>query len=224
MGIEVEISYNLGNQYFKNEMPMRSKVIKRLKKMGAKKEGKYIFKVMKFTPPNGLKNDTLRIRDEGRYVTMTYKRKDVKSGYNEENEVIIDNFEMGVEFVKKMGAKENYFYEKLREVWRYKNTEITFDDSPAIPTIMEIESKVGSEKDIYRIAKKLGFDKKNEGAKRSSELYKELYGFEVNELSIPYEKMKSILGKLCKKNKNKMNKIIKSQIKEYKKIKSQSKK
>ncbi len=227
MSNEVEISFNLGHDLLNNDMPTRSIVTKRLKKMGAKKVGKYLFQVMKFIPPNGSNDDTLRIRNEGRYVTLTYKRKDPKTKYKEEHEVIIDNFGVGIMLLKALGAKENNFYEKIREIWVYENSEIVFDDVPGLPTIIEIEYKDNGsstsikkcEKEIYNVAKKLGINKKsNEDTKRSSQLYKDLYGFQLKDESLPMEKMKNILGKKCKKNKSEMMKIIKYQLKEYKKL------
>jgi predicted adenylyl cyclase CyaB len=224
MSSEVEISFNLNHPLINNDLPTRSEVIQKLKKIGAKKVNTYLFQVMKFIPPNGSKDDTLRIRNEGRYVTLTYKRKDPETKYKEEFEVIIDNFGNGVQLLKALGAKENYFYEKIREIWTYKNTEIVFDDVPGLPTIIEIECKSLSsvkkcEEAVYNTARKVGIYKESdEDTKRSNQLYQELYGFELHDESLPMSQMKSILGKKCKKNKGKMMKIITEQLKMYKKL------
>ncbi len=82
---------------------------------------------MKFIPPNG-KEDTLRIRDEGFRVSMTYKDKNPLTKFKNEYELIIDNFDNGVEILHKLGIKTQFLYEKLREIWTYKNCEIVIDD------------------------------------------------------------------------------------------------
>jgi predicted adenylyl cyclase CyaB len=224
MSTEVEISFNLNHPLLNNGLPTKPEVIKSLKKIGAKKVGTYLFQVMKFIPPNGSKDNTLRIRNEGRFVTLTYKHKDSKTKYKEEYEVIIDNFGVGIKLLQALRAKESYFNEKIREIWNYKNTEIVFDDIPGLPTIIEIECKSNSsiqvcEKAVYSVANKLGIHKKsNEDTKRSNEMYQEFYGFELKDESLPYAQAKSILGKKCKKNKSELIKIINHQLKIYKKL------
>ena len=223
MSLEIEKSFNLNEPLLNNnpEYPSKAKIIKLLKKFGAKKQGIYLFRIMKFIPPINDKNASLRIRDEGFRVTITYKEKDPKSKFKKEYEIVIDDFDNGVEILKKLGAKEMYYYEKIREIWNYKNCEIIFDEQPALPTLMEIEYKgtykEKGEKSVNNIAKKLGFNK-DHIAKHSSELYKELYGITFKDVSISYMKMSNIFKKYCKKNKIGMMKIIQNQLKIYKKI------
>ncbi len=226
MSSEVEISFNLNHPLLNNALPSRDEVIRQLKRLGAKKEGTYLFQVVKFIPPNKSRNVTLRIRNEGRYVTMTYKHKDPKTKYKEEHEVVIDNFATGIQLLQALGATENYFYEKIREIWVYKDVEIVFDDAPGLPPIMEIECKKegasveACEKVVWAMAQKLGISKENvaEESRRSGQLYQDLYGFELHDESMPFSEMKNLLGKKCKKNKGAMMKIIRDQLTKYKKL------
>lgn len=215
MPTEVEISFFLNHPLLENGLPTKAQVIKDLKHIGAKRVGRFIFQVKKFTPPNGSTEDTLRIRNEGRYTTLTYKRKDPKSKYKEEFEVKINDFDAGVQLLRSLGIQEEYFYEKIREIWVYKNIEIIFDHQPGLPPLMELESKVGKEKDLLTLAKKLHIDSNHETTKRAFQLYQELYDIKLDQVSIPYRDMKSILGKLCKKNKHNMYKIMDQQLKMY---------
>jgi hypothetical protein len=44
-----------------------------------------------------------------------------------------------------VGCKKKYYYEKIRDIWSVKNTEIVFDLNPGIDYRMEIESKTKTE-------------------------------------------------------------------------------
>jgi predicted adenylyl cyclase CyaB len=222
MSLEIEKSFNLNDPLLNNnpEYPSKAQIIKKLKKFGAKKRGIYLFRIMKFIPPyKKYKLDTIRVRDEGFRTTLTYKHKDKKSKYKKEYEVIIDDFDQGVEILKQVGLKEDYYYEKLREIWNYKKCEIVFDDKPALPPIMEIEShhvsKNIGEKELYNLAKKLGLYGKTE---RGYGLYDRLYGIKFKKTDLTFNKAKTILKSKCKKNKSIMLKLLNKQLKIYNQI------
>ncbi len=230
MGLEVEIAFYLRNplldkllkndEFINNHLPTKNVVIKKLKSMNAKKIGTYLFQVIIFNTKNN--NTTLRLRNEGHRVTLTYKNKDPKSKYKEEHEIIVNNFDESRILLNKLGFQEKYTYEKIRSIWNYNKCEIVFDETAGLPTLMEIEAKsndVKSEQRVFRLAKKLGFNVEEEAKVRGAYLYNKLYGFELKDESLIYSKMKSILGKKCKKNKSILLSIIKEQMKIYKKIK-----
>jgi predicted adenylyl cyclase CyaB len=232
MGLEVEIAFYLKNPLLdkllknndfiniNNHVPTKNIVIKKLKSMNAKKIGIYLFQVVIFNIKGT--NKTLRLRNEGHRVTLTYKNKDLKSKYEEENEIIVNNFDEARILLHKLGFEERYSYEKIREIWNYKKCEIVFDENAGLPTLMEIEAKSNdakSEGRIFRLAKKLGFDIEKEAKVRGAYLYNKFYGFELKNESLIYSKMKSILAKKCKKNKSILLQIIKEQMNLYKKIK-----
>ncbi len=225
MSLEIEKSFNLNEPLLNNnpEYPSKAQIIKLLKKFGAKKRGIYLFRIMKFIPSNKkFKFDTIRVRDEGFRTTMTYKHKDPKSKYKKEYEVIIDDFDQGVEILKQVGLKEDYYYEKLREIWNYKKCEIVFDDKPALPPIMEIEShhasKEKGEKELYNFAKKLGLYDINKKTERGYGLYDRLYGIKFRKTDLTFNEAKTILKSKCKKNKNIMLKLLNKQLKIYNQI------
>lgn len=225
MSLEIEKSFNLNEPLLNNnpEYPSKAQIIKKLKKFGAKKRGIYLFRIMKFIPPNKkYKLDTIRVRDEGFRITLTYKHKDKKSKYKKEYEIVIDDFDQGVEILKQVGLKEDYYYEKLREIWNYKKCEIVFDDKPSLPPIMEIEShhasKEKGEKELYNLAKKLGLYDINKKTERGYNLYERLYGIKFKKTNLTFNKAKTILNNKCKKNKSIMLKLLNKQLKVYQKI------
>lgn len=73
-------------------------IIKSMKKIGFTKEGRFIFRIMIFTHPLNIQGTYIRIRDEGHHITLTYKTKDPKSNFDNEDEVLIDNFDNGVKY------------------------------------------------------------------------------------------------------------------------------
>ncbi len=101
MGLEVEIAFYLKNPlldeilkddtFINNNVPTKNAVIKKLKIMNAKKIGTYLFQVVIFNIKGTDK--TLRLRNEGYRVTLTYKNKDSKSKYKEEYEMNVNNFD-----------------------------------------------------------------------------------------------------------------------------------
>ncbi len=219
MPAEVEVQIYLYHTLMENTaMPTRTKVSKLLCHMGAKKEGTFLFQVMVFHSP--LKNnDYLRVRNEGQRTTITLKQKSNTSQYVNEDEVEISDFQTGVNILKGLGATKKYFYEKIREIWTYKNLEIVFDEQPGLPTLMEIESKNGNEDDIFDLIKKLDINKDDITAITGAQLYKDLFGIELgNQVDLPHNEMKNTLSKLCTKNKKELTKIMNSQLKKYAKL------
>jgi predicted adenylyl cyclase CyaB len=120
-------------------------IIKKIKSLKGKCKGTFLFRVQVFIHPLEKPGTYIRVRDEGHRITMTYKYKSPESKFDEENEIIINNFDEAVTILLGIGCKKKYYYEKIREIWTVKNTEIVFDSNPGIDDRMEIESKTKSE-------------------------------------------------------------------------------
>lgn len=73
-----------------------------------------------------------------------------------EFEVVVDSFENACELLIEMNMKETNYQENYRELWIYKNTEVTIDTWPTIEPIVEIEGE--SEELVKEIVNDLGFD------------------------------------------------------------------
>jgi adenylate cyclase class IV len=125
---------------------------------------------------------------------MTYKYKDSKSAFENEEEVNIDNFDSGVKILLGLGCKKKYYYEKIREIWNLKNTEIVFDSNPGIDDRMEIESKTKTE--LNKMVKI--FNLKIESR---PERYLDLFGIIIPKtLDLTFKNVKKNLVKHVKQN------------------------
>lgn len=99
----------------------------------------------------------VRVRNENDKVTLSYKRLIDRTLHGtKEISVIVDDFERACNFILSLGLDIVSFHETKREKWKYKNSEITIDTWPWIPTFVEIESP--SENELKEISKTLGFN------------------------------------------------------------------
>lgn len=103
------------------------------------------------------RNSWVRIRDEGDKVTLTFKQtKEHDLSSIKEIEVTVSDYQKTIDIMLAMGMVIHTDQETKRETWSLDGTEITIDQWPWIPPIVEVEG--GSEPEIKAVAKKLGFD------------------------------------------------------------------
>lgn len=190
----------------------KNAIIKKLKLFNAKKKGIFLFKVQVLKLKDGKEGSYLRVRDEGFRKTMTYKYYDNKTNFADEHEVVIDNFDNGINILLGVGCEKKYYYEKIREIWNLDDSEIIFDSIPGLPDIMEIESR--TQKELKKMVKVFELDIKEE--KTSN--YLSLYEIDLNMTELKFTNVKKELLHLIKKNKELFEKIIIKQIKTYNKI------
>lgn len=106
------------------------------------------------------KDAFLRVRDEGRKVTMTYKQFDNLSVDGaKEIEVEVSNYEDTIALLDQAGLKATSRQHTKRETWRLDGVEIMLDEWPWLKPYIEIEGK--SEEALKRVAKQLGFNWSN---------------------------------------------------------------
>ena len=196
------------NNYNKKE------IITKLKELGAKYFGTFKFRVMVFT--DSINSEKyIRVRDEGHRVTMTVKNN-LTDKFPIENEVIINDFDEGVNILLAVGCKKKYYYEKYREIWNLKNSEIIFDMNPGIPELMEVESLQKKELDI--LCKKMDLNISNYQGFSNNKLYMDLFGIVIPKtLDLTFKNA----GKELKPSKNveEFKKLVSMQLREFKKIK-----
>jgi adenylate cyclase class 2 len=192
----------------------KSTIIKSIKNIGFKKKGQFIFRIMLFTHPLNTPGTYIRIRDEGHRITLTYKTKDPKSKFENEDEVLIDNFDNGVKILFGLGCKKKFYYEKIREIWSVNNNEIIFDINPGAPERMEIETS--NKKDLDALTKHLQLT--NLIVKNGYNSLKECFGIELANQDLTFLNAKKVLGKLVTKNKKQLKKIINDQLILYNKL------
>jgi len=125
----------------------KSKIISKIKKLKGVYNGTFLFTVQQFTPPlymlhhSNYDRINIRVRDEEFRITMTIKIP--TEDFDDEYEIIIDNFEHGSNLLQMLGCKKKSYYQKIREIWTIPNynTEVVFDTELKCPEIMEIESQ-----------------------------------------------------------------------------------
>jgi len=196
------------NNYNKKE------IITRLKELNAKYFGTFKFRVMVLSDVNNSEK-YIRIRDEGHRVTMTIKNN-LTDKFPIENEVIINDFDEGINIFLQLGCKKKYYYEKFREIWHYKKSEIIFDMNPGIPELMEVESSTKKELDI--LCKKLDLNITNYKGFSNNTMYIDLFGITIpKSMDLTFRNAKKILKP--RKNKEEFIKLVKIQLEQFKKIK-----
>jgi predicted adenylyl cyclase CyaB len=188
----------------------------KIKEVGGVKKGMFKFQILAFVPPEGY--SVLRLRDEGFRITFTIKKK-TADGYEEENEVIVNNFEEMRIIVEKMGHKKKYLIQKIREIYDIENSELVFDHYPGLPGYIEIESP--TEAEMFSLADKLGL-KRDEEQVEAGELYRDHYGITKDRplLDISFNNIIDVMSVYIKKDKEKMEEILEGQKKLLEKVDS----
>ena len=185
----------------------KKKILSQIQKLDGIFFGHFIFKVIVFLHPHEGNKTYIRIRDEGYKCTMTTKTKTNKSQFSIENEVIIDDFNEAVKILYSLGCKKKYYYEKMREIWKIKDTEVIFDIGPGVPEIMEIEAK--NKRILDNIVKQFGIKKDIINKSKYINKYKELYNFYVpSDIDLTFDNVKRKLSKYVKKNKKLFDKLV----------------
>lgn len=173
MKIEYEATFAKIN---KNELRDKLKLI------GAKKvKEEFLMKRYTFNLPNNEKGTWLRVRDEGDKTTMAIKSivgngKTIEG--QKELETKIDDFEIGVTILEKIGCIKKSYQENKREIWMVENVEVAIDEWPYLEPFVEIEGS--DEESVKKIAEKLGFDYSKAIFSSTDEQYTKKYEISEN--------------------------------------------
>ncbi len=125
----------------------------------------------------------IRVRDEGKKITMSYKRL-VDRTFQGTKEIVfnVDNFDAACDFLLATGLDCRSYQETKRETWELSGCEVTIDTWPWIPPFVELEAE--TEENVRSVAAKLGFDW-NEALHGSVETAYQKY-YEVTEEEIDH--------------------------------------
>lgn len=162
---------------------------KKLKKLGATREFKRLFKRYVFDFPDLRLNDQsswLRVRDEGDKVTMAFKQRlGVVEGQSDQGmhevEVEVSSFEHTAKLLRAIGMKPKFYEENWRTQYRLGDVEFMIDEWPLIPPYVEIEADSWGKVDAA--AQKLGFDLADKLVCSTAQVYKH-YGIRENDYSV----------------------------------------
>lgn len=102
-------------------------------------------------------NCSLRVRDEGDKITVTFKwfESNCVDGARE-IETEVGSFDSMLELFKATGFKEKSFQESRRETWELNSCKVELDAWPWLLPLVEIEGE--SEESVRSCSAALGFD------------------------------------------------------------------
>lgn len=102
-------------------------------------------------------HDWFRVRDEGKRITMSYKKQLDRTLHGmQEISFEVPSFEDACAFIESTHVKFVSSQEKKREEWNKNGVEITIDTWPWIPPFIEIEGS--DESSVKKIASELGLN------------------------------------------------------------------
>ena len=127
-----------------------------LKKMKAKRE---INLFREYHCVNKKKNYRVRLRDTGNKIIFTVKRRKKNNKFDTEWEIEVSDLEKAKEMLEILGTKLVGPYEKIRESFNYKKSEIAIDYMIFGDPYLQIESP--NEKELKSIEKKLKLSNNN---------------------------------------------------------------
>ncbi|MFA5998798.1 MAG: class IV adenylate cyclase [Candidatus Babeliales bacterium] len=105
---------------------------------------------------SGKKNQWIRVRDEGEYVTLTIKSFDPTKGIDavRELEIKVSDFDTAVQMLQVLGYEKSLYVENYREIWKLNDCLLMFDLWPGIDPFVEIEGP--SKQSVEKVAELLG--------------------------------------------------------------------
>lgn len=118
----------------------------------------------------------LRVRKQGKDTIITFKGPVIPSKFKKRKEINIfisnhgksNNFKKTIQLFTDIGLRPLFQKEKIREEFVFNKTNVCLDKLPFIGFYCEIE---GSNKDIVKIAKKLGFSQEEKIKESYSKLF-----------------------------------------------------
>lgn len=158
-----------------------NEMIKKLEALGAEKVGEFDQKryVYDFVPKR--ENEWIRLRTNGSKTTLAYKNveKNTVDG-TKELEIEVSSLEKTNEMLKILGYTPKAYQENRRVRYMLDGIEIDIDSWPKIPTYMEIEGD--SEETVLHMVEKLEIPKEKITYLNCEDIYKEIYGINIDEI------------------------------------------
>mgnify|MGYP001626451680 CR=1 FL=1 len=159
------------------------KEVKRaLKRLGAKAAKKKLFRRYIFNLEEKAGEDKfIRLRTDGKKSTLTYKHRQGKSLSNtEEIETEVKDFDATARIISAI-LPEPLYQENKRTSYSLDDVEISIDEWPKLPPILEIEAD--SEYKIREMIKKLGIHGRLLGNISWEKVYS-IYGMDLRKFKI----------------------------------------
>ncbi len=161
----------------------KEEVINKLTALGAKKSSEFLMRRWVYDwveeDPDNI-NEWIRLRDEGKKTTLTYKKRfSDQSIPTEEIEIKVDDFDNTAKIFSQIPFKRKFYQENKRTIYKFEKIEFMIDEWPGLKPHLEIEGK--TKKAMERGVELLGFKGKESGDISVNDLYKEI-GVELHKL------------------------------------------
>ncbi len=158
-------------------------VIKKLKKIKAKKVAEKTYTRIIFTKP-GHKTpvqEWVRLRTDGKKTTIAYKKVESKDidGIHE-TEVEVDNFETAAAILRSLGLVQLLFQKSKRIRYKLDDIEFDIDFWPKLKPFLEIEAN--SKQKLKKGVSLLGFTMNQTTTKTTEEIYRDI-GIDLNKIT-----------------------------------------
>ena len=157
----------------------KEELIKKLEKMGAKREGDFFQKryVYDFNPK--IPNKLIRLRTNGVKSTLTIKNVLDKNsiGGTLELEIEVSDFEKTNLILEELGYHHRNYQENKRTTYSLDGVNFDIDSWPFIPTYVEIEGY--NEEIVKEMITRLNLDNEKITNYDVTSIYKEIYNIDV---------------------------------------------
>ena len=153
----------------------------KLVKLGARKIGDYNFRRYVFDTIPATPNRWVRLRSDGKQVTLTVKEiaANTIDGTNEW-EIEVSDLETTLEILAKIGIKPRGYQENKRQEYDLNGAQIVIDHWPKLKPYVEIEANSIAE--VTKMAALLGYGEDDLITKNTSDLYRDI-GIDIEKLA-----------------------------------------
>ncbi len=180
----------------------KEELVNKILELGGEKVHDYM--LYKFTVFNTEDKTYLRLRQEKDKIYLTHKIFDDIFPY--ETQIEVSSYIDSLNLLTMIGHSIKYQFEKLREKYKYKNTEIVFDMYPGAPEYVEIESLDLIE--LEEVCASLGFNVNENLYKPLHSLWSEHFGFSKKIKNLTFDNMETKMKPHIKKNIESFEKLI----------------
>ena len=180
----------------------KEELVNRIFELDGEKVHDYM--LYKFTVFNTEDKTYLRLRKENDLIYLTHKIHDEKFPF--ETQITVSSYDDTINLLTILGHSIKYQFEKLREKYKYKDTEIVFDMYPGAPEYVEIEAPNITELNYTCFL--LGFDITKHSYKTLHSTWLDNFGFKNNCNNLTFNNIEEKMKPFVKKNIDSFEKLI----------------
>lgn len=125
------------------------------------------------------RNSWIRLRDEGKLITLAFKQVTDKTSIQgmQEISIVVNNFEATQQLILQLGFEQRGFEQNLREEWSYQDLTIDLDTWPMIDPWLEIEGP--NEEQVRSFFRIMDLDYSQAMFGSADIVYREIYNIDI---------------------------------------------